>query len=214
MKDIVIIGAGGFGKEVKTIIDAINNVSHLWNIQAFYDDAFTSNVSIIDEIECIGTVDDLIKTRKENVSVVFGISDRSVVYSIIKKLNEINIFDFPNIIHPSIELNSGVVFGRGNVIASGSIFSCDIKVGDFNFFNSLIGVGHDSVVGNFNCFMPRVQISGSVKIGDFNFFGMNSSVIQNKTIENNNIINSYTLLTKNIKSDRKYFGIPGKRIFN
>lgn len=214
MKDIVIIGAGGFGKEVKTIIDAINKISPVWNVKAFYDDAYVNNEDIIDEVKCIGTLDDLIKTKKGEISLVFGIADRDVVNTTVKKLEKINLFSFPNIIHPSVELNSGVVFGKGNVVAAGSIFSCDINIGDFNFFNTFMGVGHDAEVGNFNCFMPRVQISGGVKMGDFNFFGMNSSVIQNKTIENNNTINSYTLLTKNIKSDRKYFGIPGKRIFN
>lgn len=213
MKDIVIIGAGGFGKEVKTIIDAVNKITPIWNVIAFYDDAHIGDIHIIDNLECKGTIDDLINV-KENLSIVFGIADRNVVQDIMKKIENINNFNYPSIIHPSVELNSGVVFGRGNVVATGSIFSCDINIGDLNFFNTMVAVGHDVTIGNFNCFMPRVQISGNVSIGNLNFFGMNSSIVQNKVVGDSNIINSYTLLTKNIKNDSKYFGIPGKRIFN
>ena len=43
MKDIVIIGAGGFGREVAWLIEDINKVNNEWNIVGFVDD----NKSII-----------------------------------------------------------------------------------------------------------------------------------------------------------------------
>ena len=40
MKNIAIFGAGGFGKEVKTIIDKINIISpNTYNFIGFFDDA-------------------------------------------------------------------------------------------------------------------------------------------------------------------------------
>ena len=38
MKDIVIVGAGGFGREVKFIIDRINSIKKTYNLLGFYDD--------------------------------------------------------------------------------------------------------------------------------------------------------------------------------
>ncbi len=214
MKDIIIIGSGGYGKEVKTVIDAINKISPTWNVTAFYDDAFTGNVAIIDGINCLGTIDDLISLNHEDLNLVFGIADRNVVNNVVDKFKNNNTIKFPNIIHPTVEINSGVVLGKGNVIVFGCFLSCDVILGDFNFFNTFVSIGHDTIIGNFNCLMPRTQISGYTVIGNHNFFGMNSALLQNKKIGNNNIINSYTFLTKNITNDRKYFGVPGKRIFN
>ena len=38
MKDIYIVGAGGFGREVLWLIQRINNVNLEWNIKGFIDD--------------------------------------------------------------------------------------------------------------------------------------------------------------------------------
>ena len=214
MKDIVIIGAGGLGREILDIIIAINNVKPTWNVLGFYDDACVSNEIVSENIYCLGTIADLIKIENQNISVVFGISDREIVQSMVMQLQDKYNFSFPNIIHPSAEINSNIKMGIGNVLAYRNFLSCDITMGDFNYFNILVALGHDVEIGNFNAFMPRTQISGNVTIGDLNFFGMNSAVIQNKTIGSNNIINAFTLLTKSIKDERKYFGIPGRRIDN
>jgi sugar O-acyltransferase (sialic acid O-acetyltransferase NeuD family) len=214
MGKIVIIGASGLGKEIKTIVDDVNEIVQTWELVGFYDDSYVNETEVCDGIFCKGTTQTLIENTKSNISVVFGIADREVASRIYDRLKEIEHFDFPNIIHPALKRYEGLVLGTGNVIASGSFLSCDIVLGDFNFFNTFTAVGHDVKIGNFNCFMPRTQISGNVLIGDYNFFGMNSSIVQNKTVGNNNIINAYTLLTKSIKNYRKYFGIPGKRIDN
>lgn len=214
MKDIVIIGASGSGKEVKDIINAINRVTPLWNILGFYDDDYIADYHVSESIYCLGTIRDLEKVDKKNLAVVAGIADREILSTIIKKLKDLEKFVFPNIIHPSVEVNSNVQMGEGNVFASGTFLSCDISIGDFNFLNTQVAFGHDVVIGDFNCFMPRTQISGNVTIKDLNFFGMNAAVVQNKEIGSNNIINAYTLLTKNINNNRKYFGIPGRRIDN
>ncbi|MEP0479848.1 MAG: serine acetyltransferase, partial [Nonlabens sp.] len=119
---------------------------------------------------------------------------------------------YPNLIHPKVNIEYGTIIGTGNVIANGTILSCEIRIGNFNFFNSMCAVGHDTMIGDFNCFMPRVQISGDVILGNFNTFSMGSSIIQGKKMGDYNTILANTLLTKSIKNNRKYFGIPAKRL--
>src|SRR5690606_34352422 len=103
MKDIVIIGASGSGKEVKDIINAINKINLLWNVLGFYDDAYTSDYVVSENIYCLGTIRDLEKVNKKNLAVVSGIADREILSAIIKQLKGLKRFVFPNIIHPSVE---------------------------------------------------------------------------------------------------------------
>jgi hypothetical protein len=58
MKNIAIIGAGGFGREVKTILDAINVLNPVYNFLGFYDDGFekgdnSNGYPILGGIECV-----------------------------------------------------------------------------------------------------------------------------------------------------------------
>ena len=47
MKDIVIIGAGGIGREVAWIIEEINEVNSTWNIVGFVDENREMHLSLI-----------------------------------------------------------------------------------------------------------------------------------------------------------------------
>jgi sugar O-acyltransferase (sialic acid O-acetyltransferase NeuD family) len=211
MKRIVIVGAGGMGREIWCLINAINEVSCQWEFVGFYDDAFHEPKHVIAGFECLGSISTL-ESEEEELAVAFGIANRETVQKIVHSLSRKANFHFPNLIHPNVALGFGFEMGQGNMIASSCEFSCEVTIGDFNFFNGLCVAGHDVEVANFNCFMPRVQISGDVKIGSHNFMGMGSSIVQEKKVGDNNTIMSHSFLTKSIGNERKYFGIPAKRV--
>ena len=52
MKDIVIIGAGGFGREVAWLIESINEVANEWNIVGFVDDNKSIHGRLLMDMRC------------------------------------------------------------------------------------------------------------------------------------------------------------------
>ena len=207
MKNIVIVGAGGLATEIKYLIDVINKDQLQWNLLGFINDwGKQKGEEIIDGYKIIGTTEDLNNTNEELfVSIAIGIPQH------IKEVAEIlhnPLIKYANLIHPSVEMNSPQNIGHGNTICFGSFISCNVSIGDFNFFNTMCAIGHNTCIGSFNIFNPRTQISGSVQIGDMNFWGMNSSIIQGKKIGNNNIIGASSFVIKNIKDGVSLFGIP------
>ena len=40
MQDIAIFGAGGFSREILTLIQDVNRVSPVWNVVGFFDDGY------------------------------------------------------------------------------------------------------------------------------------------------------------------------------
>ncbi|WP_431471800.1 acetyltransferase [Nonlabens sp. SCSIO 43208] len=211
MRRIAIVGAGGLAQEIWDLINYINLEKQQFEIIGFYDDAFSERTKIIGETDCLGPVS-LLFEIKEELSIVFGIANRKVVLSILKKFGEKKNFSYPNLVHPKSDLGFNFKMGHGNVITSQCQITVNVKLGNFNFFNTNCCVGHNVEMGDFNCFMPRVQISGDVIIGNLNEFNMNSSIVQGKKVGDQNQILANTLLTKSIKNQRKYFGIPAKRI--
>lgn len=209
---IVIIGAGGLGREVKYIIDDVNATSEKkYELIGFYDDFIPVGDFIINDIPCLGPINKLVNSTKK-IGIVFGIADVHLKKSILAKLKNNKALTYPNIIHPKAHITKGVHLGEGNIICFGCFISCDVKIGNFNFLNTYCAVGHDTVIGSGNIFMPRVQISGQVLIGDENFMGMNAAIVQGKKVGNHNRINGFTFLTKSISNNRVYFGVPGKKI--
>ena len=97
MKNIAIIGAGGFGRETKVLIDAINLKCETYNIIGFFDDNFEKNI-IINGLPILGKVSDINNIDKP-LSLAFGVAAPNVKKEIFDKIVNKNI-DYPNLIHP------------------------------------------------------------------------------------------------------------------
>ena len=69
LKDIVIIGAGGVGRETALIIEDINNVNKEWNLIGFVDDNDDIQNTKINDYDVVGKLDYLLnylRARKAN----------------------------------------------------------------------------------------------------------------------------------------------------
>ena len=83
MKDIVIIGAGGFGREVAWLIEDINKVKSEWNLIGFVDDNPEIYGKKINGYDVVGNVDWLLD---KNLNVVSAIGDPQHQNIIMEKL--------------------------------------------------------------------------------------------------------------------------------
>jgi sugar O-acyltransferase (sialic acid O-acetyltransferase NeuD family) len=212
MKDLYLIGGGGFATEVLYVIERINDLENRWSSIFIIDDNIDVH-SKIRNYEVKGNLQYLLSIHHE-VDIVITINNPEIRKEIVQFLKkEKNNFHFPNIFDSSsIVDNESIVIGEGNVIMHYVILSTQLQIGNFNVFNSYAGIGHDSLVGDFNTFNPRVAISGNVIIGNLNSFGVNSTVLQNKRIGSHNNIWLNSAIVKNIKDNGTYFGVPAKKV--
>lgn len=212
MKDIVIFGAGGLGREVACLIKRINAVQPEWNLLGFYDDGV--EVGVRNEYGAVlGNVQDLTAYDKE-VAVAIAIGSPRTVKMIVEKLSENKNLQYPNLISPDFSISDpdNYNMGYGNIIQRNCTISCNVHLGNFNILNTGIGLGHDVKVGNYNSFMPAVKISGEVTMGDCNFFGVGSVVLQQLKVGNGIKLGAGSVLMRNAKDDILYLGNPAKKI--
>lgn len=211
MKDIAIYGAGGFGREIACLIQRINMVQPTWNFVGFFDDGLTKGASNTYGT-VLGCMDDLNNWNGE-LAVVLAIGNPTILKYISKKITNICVY-FPNIISPDIIWldGSSVKMGKGNVICSRCLISCDVSIGDFNIFNGYIPIGHDTSIGSFNVFMPSVNISGEVVIGDCNFMGVSSAILQQIKMGNNVRVGAGSVIIKKTKDSTLYVGNPAVKM--
>ena len=216
MKDLYIIGAGGFTMEVLFLIDRFYKKK--WKNIYIIDDNSDKIGSKIRNIDVVSNVNDFILKCKNEGSierdVIIVINNPRVRKNIIDILLEEKIkINFPNLVDGTLIFDGEYSkMGKGNIMMDFVGITGNVNIGDFNIIGARTGIGHDSSIGNFNTFSPRVSISGNVMIGNGNIFGLNSAILQNKSIGDNNDIWSYTMILKTIKNNCTYFGMPAKKI--
>lgn len=211
MKDIAIFGAGGFGREVLTLINDINKVEKLWNIVGFFDDRYKKG-DIINGITVLGTTQDLNTWNKE-ISVVVAIGNPIVRKKIINKINNQHV-DYPTIIHPTVLIGDPnyVTIGKGCIICANNIITTNIKIGDFVILNLACTTGHDTIIGNYAAFMPTCNISGEVKINDCVYCGTGVKIINQIEIGENSVIGAGAVVTSSQPDNCTIVGVPAKVI--
>ena len=111
MKPILIVGAGGFAKEVKCLIDKINSVKPIWNLLGFVDDWGKPKGDILfDGYSIWGNLNDLNAYEKE-ISLVIALGNPLWIKEVVDKVNN-PLVSYPNLVHPNVEIHSSVKLGN------------------------------------------------------------------------------------------------------
>lgn len=203
MKEIYILGAGGFAKEIYFLITQIGG----YVVKAFID-LKTSPDTMMPigktSIPVLGEeqLDDL-----KDICLAIGVGDPRLNKKITNRFG--HRFEFPNLIHPAaIGDFSNIAMGQGNIICAGCNLTTEIELGSFNILNLSVIVGHDVVIGSNNVINPCACISGGVQIGDCNLIGVHATILQYKHIGNNSVVGAASLVMNNVGDGITVAGNP------
>lgn len=210
MRKIAIIGAGGFGREVKSLINDINAATSTFEFLGYYDDNIAKS-TMVNGFPVLGNLDDL-NNVDHQIEIALGIGIPEVKAKIIGRLSNPNI-TFPTLIHPGAIIGvDDVTIGQGTVICAGNIVTCNIKIGDFVTLNLMCTVGHDTIIGKYSSFMPSVNISGEVTIHELVYVGTGAKIINQLEIGQSTIVGAGAVVSKSLPEFCTAVGIPAKPI--
>ena len=213
MKDIIIIGAGGVGREVALIIEQINAKAQKWNILGIVDDNEAIWGKVINGYTVLGGLDYLDKYRNcrdityiNKPNIVVAIANYRVKKNIVDKLND--DFDFATIIHTDVFINESISIGAGTIIYPGVIMTTNITIGNHVVVSPKCGIGHDSIIKDYVSLLWNVNISGNDLIEEGVLIGSGATVIQGKIVGQGAIIGAGAVVVKNVLSNTTNVGVP------
>ena len=210
MKKIAIIGAGGFGREVKMLIDQINVVSLKYVFIGYYDDGKEKGI-LINGFPVLGKVSDL-NAVSEEISVALALGNPVYKKSAVALIENQNI-TFETLIHPSVLIgNDEVSIGKGTVICAGNIITCNISIKDYVTLNLACTIGHDTILENFVSLMPAVNVSGEVILEEAVYVGTGAKIINQVSVGKNTTIGAGAVVSKSLPENCTAVGIPAKPI--
>ena len=208
VKDLLIIGASGFGRELLQWVKDINKLKNTWNILGFLDDNLKALEGYACDYTVVGKIQDW--EPKESEHFVIAIADPVIKERIVNSLEEKGA-NFVSIIHPTALIGEFNEIGRGVVIYPYADITVNARIGDFV---SLLGskIGHDVVIGNFTTVCGSCGINGHAVLGDKVFIGSHVVVAPGKKVGDGAYVGNGSVVISNIRSGYKVFGNPAKRI--
>lgn len=183
MNDIVIIGAGGIGREVAWIIEEINAVNPTWNIIGFVDDNSEMWGKELNGYRVLGGIEAL-DELEEKPYVVVAIANCSIKKNIVARLEE--KYKFATVIYPTVKVSKYIEIGNGTIIYPGVILTVNTKIGNHVIISGNCGIGHDTVIGNYSSVLWGSSFSGYDVIAEECFIGVGTNIIQGINISSKN----------------------------
>jgi len=205
---VVIVGAGGCGRDFLWTIRDCNKRRKRYEILGFIDEDNSLKGKKIDNVAVLGGIEWFSKNKLKKISCVIAIAESSERKEMLKKLKKFNL-DYPNIIHPSV-ICSNQNFGQGIIIQAGCILASNVKIHNHVQININSTIGHDSVIEDFVTITPGVHISGENQIKEGCMLGTGSVTIPEITIGENSIIAAGTVLIENVPANSLFAGVPGR----
>jgi len=208
MYDIIIIGAGGFGREV-----------YLWAKDSFPKDQYTikgfldDNPRILDnyniDINIIGNLDNY-KIKNQD-RFLFAVGDIDIKKSLIVRLKRRGA-KFLTLIHPGAIVANTAKIGEGAIICPFCLVSDNVLLEDFVMMNVYSSCGHDVKVGSYSILSPYATLNGFVILEDEVFLGTHATVIPYKKVGCKSKISANSVVMRDVPANKIVFGVPGKAI--
>lgn len=211
MKDLIIIGAGGFGREVAWAAERQNKAAPTWNILGFMDDADDVQGANINGYKVLGKLADSGNYPDAYFVVAVGASrTREKIVSDMKAVNP--SVKFGTVIDPSVEMSDLVTVGEGTIICVHTIITVNAEIGSHVIINLDCTVAHATVLKDFVTLYPSVNVSGNTTIGHAVELGTGTQVIQGKTVGDYSIVGAGAVVTKDIPAKCTAVGCPARPI--
>jgi sugar O-acyltransferase (sialic acid O-acetyltransferase NeuD family) len=207
MTDVVIMGAGGAGREAYWVFQEDNQVARKWNILGFIDDNPELSGESCCELPVLGGFSWLEKNPRKNFKVICALGNPRTRKQLVERAAALRL-DFCTAIHPSVRVSRWIEIGPGCIICAGAILTTQIKIGPHSIVNIACTISHDAVVGAYCNINPGCHIAGTVQVGDGVDLGIGATIIQNKTIGEWSVIGAGAVVTKDLPSHVTAVGVP------
>jgi sugar O-acyltransferase (sialic acid O-acetyltransferase NeuD family) len=207
---VVILGAGGFAREVLDVFDAANAAKASFDVLGYIvDTEYVESGKVINGKPILGDYEWL--RGKPAIKCICGVGAPEVRFRMINRVHEIGA-GFCSIIHPGAIMSSWNTIGEGSVITAGCILTNQIRIGNHVHVNLDCTIGHDAVLQDFVTLAPGVHVSGKVNIEEGSYIGTGVNIIEGKRIGAWSVVGAGSTVIRDIPENATAVGVPAQVI--
>lgn len=205
MKNLLIIGARGFGREIYNL--ALESIGYETEfiIKGFLDD----KKKALDGYEGYPPIINSVENYTVQADDVFVCALGDVIY----KKQYVDILQtkkghFINLIHRSATIGKNTKMGMGCIVCRNVNISCDITIADFVTFQPFVTIGHDAVIGNYCHLNTYSFMGGFSQLEDMVTLHTGAILLPHVKVEKGAVVGASSVAVRKVKSGTTVYGNP------
>lgn len=207
---IVIVGCGGFGREVLALLRALQEQGQDWKVEGFVDDG--PSPRDVERVRAAGSrlLGDVTSVAAMDPAwqVVIAIGSPTARAAVDARVDASR--PRPALVHPAATVGDGVTLGAGTVVAAGARLSTAITVGRLVHVDQNATVGHDTTLGDHARLNPQACVSGDVTVGAGVLVGASATILQGLTVGPGATVGAGAVVTHDVPDGTIVKGVPAR----
>lgn len=211
MKRLLIVGAGGLGREVLGWARDAEATQPEWRIGGFLD----ANAGALDGLNVpfgiLGDPAEFGPSEADRYICAIGdpATKRRVVSALLARGAE-----FSTLVHPSVIVGADCRLGAGCILCPNVVLTTNVTLGRFVTLNLGATVGHDVQTGDWCTLSVHADVAGKASLGEAVFAGSHSFILPGVRVGDSAVVGAGAVVTRNVSAGSTMFGVPAKLIFS
>jgi sugar O-acyltransferase (sialic acid O-acetyltransferase NeuD family) len=204
---IVIVGAGGFGREVLDVIEALNAVRPTWDFLGFLDDGDPDEELLHRrQAKVLGPSTDLADIDAHYVIGIGSGEVRAQIDALATSFGR----QAAILVHPRANVGSDTELGEGSVLCAFANVTTHVTVGRHAHLNLSCTIGHDVVIEDFVTVFPGAAVSGSVLLRRGATIGTRAVVLPGLEVGQGSTVGAGAVVVRPVRPDATVVGVPAR----
>lgn len=207
-RDLYILGAGSFARELESWLGMVPPTKRSWALCGQLEEQFglEAGADMPRRLPIVGDWSDF--SFGPNDLVVPGVSNPLLKKKMWDCLHE--KVEFLTFVSPYATIGEFNELGAGTVICPGVVITTNVRMGHCVTVNNSTNIGHDVVIGAYSSIMGRSSIAGRCKLDNSVFVGAGVTVIPSIALGAESKIAAGSVVLKDVPARGSAFGNPAR----
>lgn len=205
----VIVGGGGFGREVACWAMDVASSSRSGRVVGFLDDQEMDASRFPDHLPHLGTIANY--SPRESHQLLLAIGGTSSKRDVVATLKGRGA-RFASLLHPTAVVAVTARLGEGVILCPYAVVSANAVLGDFVAVNIHSSIGHDVNIGAYTTISAHVDLTGGVTLSQAVTVGSGARVLPGRHVGEGAKVGAGAIVMRNVPDHATVYSPAAKQL--